>query len=98
MFRVLKRGGLCSITISDIDQCNFKQLEENLYEEQDPAFPKIRFRKVADQTFEKLEGKEAGIPHYCFSKEELEQTLAAVGFTILDSRRIRWNIVINAEK
>lgn len=98
IYRVLKKGGLFSVKISDMAQLNFKRVEDDICEEQDPEFPAIRFRKLAPQTFAKLEGDEKGIPHYAFYKDELIECLENIGFRLVDVRIIRWNIVGNFSK
>ena len=81
-----------------MDQFNIKHLKNNIYQEQDPEFPKIKYKKLAKQTFEKLEGDEKNIPHYFFYKEELIKLLENIGFNIINIRTIRWNLVVNCVK
>jgi SAM-dependent methyltransferase len=96
--RVLKKGGLFSIKISDIEQVNFKKIYGDIYKEQDHEFPQIQYRKLANQTFAKLEKEEMWIPHYGFYEKELLLELKKIGFKPLNFRKIRWNIVANFEK
>lgn len=98
IFRVLKGGGLFTIKITDIEQFNLKPLGKRIYEEHDPQFPRIRYEKVANQTFVKLEGEEEGIPHYGFYKAELADSLRKAGFKPVNIRKVRWNIVGNFTK
>lgn len=98
IFRVLKNGGIFSIKISDMNQFNLKHIKEDIYEEGDPEFPKIKFKKLAEQTFAKLEGDEKDIPHYAFYKDELIESLQKIGFKLVNIRIIRWNIVGNLTK
>jgi SAM-dependent methyltransferase len=98
IFRVLKNEGIFSIKISDMDQVNLKHIKDDIYEEGDPEFPKIKFQKLAEQTFAKLEGDEKDIPHYAFYKDELIESLEKIGFKLVNIRKIRWNIVANFTK
>ena len=98
IFRVLKKDGIFSIKISDMDQFNLKHIKEDIYEEGDPEFPSIKFRKLGEQTFAKLEGDEKDIPHYAFYKNELIESLQKIGFKLVNIRIIRWNIVGNFTK
>lgn len=95
IFRVLKKGGIFSIKISDMDQFNLKHIAKDIYEERDLEFPKIKFKKLAKQTYAKLGGDEKDIPHYAFYKDELIKSLKKVGFKLVNIRTIRWNIVGN---
>ncbi|MBM4177686.1 class I SAM-dependent methyltransferase [Candidatus Gribaldobacteria bacterium] len=96
--RILKPKGIFSIKVSDFEQLNFKQVEEDLYEEKDPEFGTIRYRFLTPQTFIKLSGNEKDIPHYAFYQDELKQSLQNLGFKQLNSRKIKWNIVANFQK
>jgi len=98
IYRVLKRGGLFSIKVSDFEQLNFKKIGDNIYEEQDLEFGKMKYKMIASQTFIKLSGKEKDIPHYAFYKKELEQVLEKIGFIVINARKIKWNIVANFKK
>ncbi len=95
IYRVLKKGGLFSIKITDIEQFNLKHLSEAIYQEEDPEFPNIKYRKLAEQTFVKLEGDEKGIAHYGFYESELIGSLEKIGFKLINTRKIRWNLVGN---
>ncbi len=98
IYRILKKGGLFSIKVSDIDQFNVKHLEDDIYVEEDPEFLQIKFQKLANQTFTKLEGDEKGIPHYGFTQSELIDSLEKAGFKLINVRKIKWNIVANLLK
>jgi len=98
IYRVLKSGGHFSIKVPDITQFNTKHLNGNIYVENDEEFSKIRYRKLADQTFAKLELDEIWIPHYGFKKEELIESLEEVGFELINIRQIKWNWVGNFKK
>ena len=52
---------------------------------QDPEFPQIKYRKLANQTFAKLEGDEKDIPHYGFYQDELVESLKQVGFKLINT-------------
>jgi SAM-dependent methyltransferase len=95
IFRVLKKGGVFSIKMSDMGQFNLKHVTDDIYEECDPEFPKIKFKKLAEQTYAKLEGDEINIPHYAFFKDELITSLENVGFKLINIRTIKWNLVGN---
>jgi ubiquinone/menaquinone biosynthesis C-methylase UbiE len=98
IYRVLKKRGLFSIKISDIEQFNLKHIKGDLYEECDPEFPSIKYRKIAPQTFVKLSGEEKGIPHYGFYQDELVESLEKIGFKLINIRKIRWNLVGSFQK
>jgi ubiquinone/menaquinone biosynthesis C-methylase UbiE len=98
IYRVLKKGGLFSIKITDIEQFNLKHIKGAIYQEGDPEFPQINYRKLAEQTFAKLEDDEIWIPHYGFYKSELVDSLKKAGFKLINIRKIRWNIVGNFTK
>ena len=98
IFRVLKKDGIFSIKISDMDQFNLKHIKDDIYEEGDPEFPSIKFRKLGEQTFAKVEGDEKDIPHYAFYKNELIESLQKIGFKLVNIRIIRWKIVGNFTK
>ena len=98
IYRILKKEGLFSIKISDIEQFNLKHIKEDLYEEKDKEFPQIKYKKVANQTFIKLEGEEKNIPHYAFYENELLNSLQKIGFKLINIRKIKWNIVANFSK
>lgn len=96
--RVLKRNGIFSLHMADYEQFNFKHIREDIYEEQDPEFGKMRYKKLAKQTFAKLSGKEKGIPHYGFLKDELASTLSKIGFKTIALKKIKWNLAGNFKK
>jgi len=98
IFRVLNHKGVFSLKISDADQFNFKHVKDDLYEELDPEFGTMKYRKLAEQTFAKLSGDEKDIPHYGFTKDELLKTLTDSGFEIINIRVIKWNFVVNCTK
>ncbi len=98
IYRVLKKGGLFSIKITDIEQFNLKHLRGTIYQEVDPEFPQIKYRKLAEQIFAKLEDDEMWIPHYGFYKSELVESLKKAGFKLINIRKIRWNLVGNFTK
>lgn len=98
IYRILKKDGLFSIKISDIEQFNLKHIEGDIYEEMDPEFPQIKYRKLAEQTFAKLEGDEIWIAHYAFFESELLELMEKIGFKLINIRKIRWNIVGNFTK
>jgi|GEM_PF-2269575 len=98
IYRVLKKGGLFSIKITDIEQFNLKHIKGAIYQEGDPEFPQIKYRKLAEQTFAKLEGDEIWIPHYGFYKSELVESLKKAGFKLINIKKIRWNLVGNFTK
>lgn len=98
IFRVLKKGGVFSLKITDIEQFNLKHLHEDIYKEADEEHLQIRFRRLAPQTFAKLEGNEIWIPHYGFYKNELIDCLQNIGFELINIRKIRWNLVGNFRK
>jgi SAM-dependent methyltransferase len=98
IYRVLKKGGFFSIKITDIEQFNLRHIQEDIYEEMDPEFPKIKYRKLAEQTFAKLEDNEIGIPHYGFYQDELVSSLEKCGLYLINIRKIRWNLVGNFGK
>jgi SAM-dependent methyltransferase len=98
IYRVLKKGGLFSIKITDIEQFNLKHIKGAIYQEGDPEFPQIKYRKLAEQTFAKLEDDEIWIPHYGFHKSELVESLKKAGFKLINIRKIRWNLVGNFTK
>ncbi|MFT4304764.1 MAG: class I SAM-dependent methyltransferase [Candidatus Woesearchaeota archaeon] len=98
IYRILKKEGLFSIKISDIEQFNLKHIKGNIYEEKDKEFPQIKYKKVANQTFIKLEGEEKNIPHYAFHEKELLNSLQKIGFKLINIRKIKWNIVANFSK
>lgn len=98
IYRVLKKGGLFSIKITDIEQFNLKHIKGAIYQEGDPEFPQIKYRKLAEQTFAKLEDDEIWIPHYGFYKSELVESLKKAGFKLINIRKIRWNLVGNFTK
>lgn len=98
IYRVLKKGGLFSIKITDIEQFNLKHLGGAMYREGDPEFPQLKYRKLAKQTFAKLEDDEIWIPHYGFYKLELVDSLKKIGFKLINIRKIRWNLVGNFSK
>ncbi|MBN2141961.1 class I SAM-dependent methyltransferase [Candidatus Woesearchaeota archaeon] len=98
IFRVLKPNGLFSIKITDYEQFNVEKVDDFFYRECDPEFPQIMYRKLAEQTFAKLEGDEVWIPHYCFNKDELVRSLEKAGFKLVNIRKIRWNLVGNFTK
>ncbi len=97
IFRVLKTGGLFSLKIT-IEQFNLKHLHGDIYKEVDEEHLQIRFRKLAPQTFAKLEGNEVWIPHYGFYNDELVECLEEIGFELINIRKIRWNLVGNFQK
>lgn len=98
IFRVLKKKRLFSLKITDIEQFDLRWVEGAIYKECDPEFPKIKYYKLAKQTFAKLEGDEKWIPHYGFYKDELINSLQKTGFKIINIRKIRWNLVVNCTK
>lgn len=98
IFRVLKKGGIFSIKISDMSQFNLKHIKDDIYEENDSEFPKIKFKKLENQTFIKLEGDEKGIIHYAFFKDELIESITKIGFELINIRTIKWNLVANFKK
>ena len=91
--RILRKGGIFSITITDIEQFNLKHIKGMIYEECDPEFPQIQYRKLAEQTFAKLEGDEMWIPHYGFYEKELIEELEKIGFKLINIRKIKWNLI-----
>lgn len=98
MYRVLKKDGLFLLIISDADQFNLKHIKDYIYVEQDPEFPKIRYKKIDEQTYVKLEGDEKGIVHYAFYQDQLKNILQETGFRILKMKKIKWNLVVHALK
>jgi SAM-dependent methyltransferase len=98
IYRILKKDGIFSITITDIEQFNLKHVEGMIYEECDPEFPQIRYRKFAEQTYAKLEGDEMWIPHYGFYEKELVEELEKIGFKLINIRKIKWNLIANFRK
>lgn len=65
--RVLKKGGEGYITFNSVNSSAFKA--KNV-------------KRISKNTIIKTEGHEAGIPHYCASKEEVEKLL--IDFEILE--------------
>lgn len=70
--------------ITDIEQFNLKHLYKDIYKEADEEHLQIRFRRLAPQTFIKLEGNEIWIPHYGFYKDELIECLLNSGFELVN--------------
>ncbi len=98
IYRTLRKGGIFSIKISDIEQFNLVHKRDRIYKEGDPEHRQIRYMKLAPQTFAKIEQHEIWIPHYAFYKYELVKTLENVGFKLINIRKIRWNLVGNFKK
>lgn len=96
--RILRKGGLFSLKISDIDQFNLIHVRDEIYKEGDKEHLPIRYRKLAEQTYAKIEEHEVWIPHYAFSHDELVESLERSGFEIIRVRTIRWNFVANVRK
>jgi len=98
IFRVLNKGGIFSLKISDIEQFNLIHLRDKIYKEGDAEHKQIRYREIASQTFAKLEIDEVWIPHYAFYESELLECMKEIGFKLINIRKIRWNLVGNFTK
>jgi ubiquinone/menaquinone biosynthesis C-methylase UbiE len=98
IFRVLKKGGIFSLKISDIEQFNLIHIRDNIYKDGDVEHKQIRYRKIAPQTFAKIEMDEVWIPHYAFYESELLECMEKIGFKLINIRKIRWNLVGNFTK
>jgi SAM-dependent methyltransferase len=107
IFRILKPNGIFSLRFTKHENLIFDKSEYNVgdivqmlptKEELNHGFKPESFKVLAKQTFESLEGKEKGIPHYSYRKEELIKDLEELGFKVIKIEGILWNWHIWCEK
>ena len=95
--RILAKDGVFSMRFTSMEEFKYKHIDGDIIEdiiskeEANYGHKPQRLRLLAPQTFCKLTGKEANIPHYAYYEEELKKDLENLGFEIIKFDTVLWN-------
>jgi len=95
VYRVLDKNGLFALKISNRESFRQEHVEGNKYRDLDYG---LLYEMVDDQTYIPLEGKEKGLLHFAFKHKQLEEEIEKLGFKILVSKRLKFHVLLIAEK
>lgn len=93
--RILKKGGIFSVKTADRESYNLKKIEGSIYFDMDLH---ETFRFLDEQTYIPLDGKEKGLVHYAFYKDQLNKEICKRGFKLIVSTKTKWHILSTFEK